>query len=74
MTEDDAKTKWCPMVRISVDADGLEATNRGDPCNEVHCLGSQCMAWQWLNNMGNLLRPSERHENNNGYCGLTGKS
>lgn len=47
MTEDEAKTKWCPMARVD-----STAANRGDqygfqidrdPC----CIGSACMAWRW---------------------------
>lgn len=59
MTEEDAKTKWCPFVRHS--ADGQATFNRGDtdPLNNIagpgvknhdawlcNCIASKCMAWR----------------------------
>lgn len=56
LTEEQAKTKWCPQVRF----DGEDSTfNRGyqseDPLNMrngrtqyiCNCLGSGCMMWRW---------------------------
>jgi hypothetical protein len=49
MTEDEAKTKWCPNVRVNV---GTHQTgNRlGAMANGVDsrlaCIGSACMAWR----------------------------
>jgi hypothetical protein len=50
MTEDDAKTKWCPMARVAY-PDGpdsypsinrlVDVANPG-PCR---CIGSDCMMW-----------------------------
>jgi hypothetical protein len=34
MTEDEAKTKWCPKIE-----------HRG----WGKCIGSGCMAWRWIN-------------------------
>lgn len=53
MTEDEAKTKWCPFARQSVTID-----NRGSPLNGFSanrfnddkasmCIASACMAWSW---------------------------
>ncbi len=75
MTEDEAKTKWCPHVRMA---------EHGD-----FCLGSDCMAWRvkvigcehcgGLGTVGNVGRPCSRC-NGTGegmfsidYCGLAGK-
>lgn len=62
MTEDEAKTKWCPFARV------LENGSLGNGNNRVQektgsevrapiasfCLGSTCMAWrtrhQWMDN------------------------
>ncbi len=60
MTEDEAKTKWCPFVR-SGDGDRTNGVNRivAEPNGEWNaCIGSKCMAWQ------------ETNMRNAGYCGL----
>jgi len=50
MTEDEAKTKWCPMSRVQ---SGDVAYNRyaGTPPDvfptNSRCLGSACMMWRW---------------------------
>jgi hypothetical protein len=48
MTEQEAKTKWCPMVRHVGPKAPLDST----PPDAVHnngayCKGSQCMMWRW---------------------------
>lgn len=53
MTEDEAKTKWCPHA-IASHTDprgraGFERPELGLPADTfTHaCLGSDCMAWRW---------------------------
>jgi hypothetical protein len=64
MTEDNAKTKWCPMAK-----------DKGPPLHdlynpyEVMCIGSECMVWRWE-------KPNELLGDGlsmYGYCGLAGK-
>lgn len=60
MTEEEAKTKWCPMARES----GAESSvfwnkplawlnrylgmSEDDARDKAHlCIGSACMAWRW---------------------------
>ena len=54
MTEDEAKTKWCPEVRTGLVsgmavnrhvADGPHSPN--GVYHETRCIGSSCMAWRW---------------------------
>ena len=64
MTEDEAKTKWCPFVRLVFLSQADPATyvgNRfewtdlelGDELDGQRmsglCIGSECMAWRWTN-------------------------
>ena len=58
MTEAEAKTKWCPFVRIA-----------GVRHPAAQCIASACMAWRWTMTpeeaKGNVNGPR-------GYCGLAG--
>ena len=70
MTAKDARTKWCPFVRIMSGAGLIETTiNRIGSEAHPHCIVSDCMAWRWSYNpeeaQGNVNGPS-------GYCGLAG--
>ncbi len=64
MTEEEAKSKWCPHARVASSPVTLRypdghihsvmsppvSVNRGGAgaADEVRCLGSGCMAWRWL--------------------------
>jgi hypothetical protein len=72
MTEDEAKTKWCPMIRnipLRVGENYRGVTTRDNTANyERNCIASACMMWQQADraedpeNFGSYL-PA-------GYCGL----
>lgn len=53
MTEEEAKTKWCPFNRITPgNADYHACNNRGEVASRdatlsVNCIGSACTAWRW---------------------------
>lgn len=50
MTEDEAKTKWCPFARVGSENTGLGSINRdmqvGAKLSQAECVGSACMAWR----------------------------
>lgn len=59
MTEDEAKTKWCPYSVVSrpiLDTTrtwggyhpriGAESSNRGCDPEETRCIAAACMAWR----------------------------
>ncbi len=58
VTDLDAKTKWCPFVRISTGSHIIVA-NRNKP--ETQCKGTGCMAW--------VAVGTYQHEQT-GRCGL----
>jgi hypothetical protein len=86
LTEEEAKTKWCPFVRL----EGNESphgrdwmTNRGEYAQPTSprdalstCIGSACMAWRWKKRFG---PDPDKPENitelppTEGYCGLAGR-
>lgn len=70
MTENEAKTKWCPFVRIAV----LDGANRGSVSDHdmplAKCIGAACMAWRWAV----TPRQAAHGAPAGGYCGLAGKS
>jgi hypothetical protein len=66
MTEEEAKTKWCPPTAASsIDGD----THAGD------CIGSRCMAWRWLHKAGKDENDQPNYYAGpwQGYCGLAGR-
>jgi hypothetical protein len=70
MTENEAKTKWCPMVRHVQFFNDIE-DNRGlfeprdNPLANA-CIGSLCMMWRWT-----FTR--EEASNGHGHCGLASR-
>jgi hypothetical protein len=85
MTEEEAKMKWCPNVRLV--ADPQLYTNRGrtpEKAAAFMCLASECMAWRWTWTTDSLFVSFEGippepvfrkydKEHLHGYCGLAGK-
>ena len=74
MTEDEAKTKWCPMARF-LDGDDIGGANRwrvtthdGLAHKECLCIGSDCMMWREVERVNK--QSSDLYTV--GYCGLGG--
>lgn len=75
LTEEEAKTKWCPEVRTGLNA-GM-AVNRhvadapgaiDGVYDETRCRGSACMAWRWHNDGLSDYPPDTK-----GFCGKAGR-
>jgi hypothetical protein len=71
MTEEEAKTKWCPMFRCAGDGGNADA----DGGRRTKCIGTRCMMWRWQYDTVadgpdgvdyKLVRTTQ------GYCGLAG--
>lgn len=67
MTEEQARTKWCPFARYkSINGEGINrwATDEVQLNPEpARCIASDCMAWWWI------IAPS-RNIKGTGCCGL----
>lgn len=79
MTEDEARTKWCPFTRhaYSVGNLGVTSVNRGNflEPNECRCIASECMAWRWHHMFAYPLNPDDTSSptitpDTKGFCGL----
>jgi len=75
MTEDEAKTKWCPYA-IYPFAGGMSA-NRGFDSHssedKVKCIGSACMAWRIGLSLTISGDNQEIGTKPHGFCGLAGR-
>jgi hypothetical protein len=75
MTEDEAKTKWCPQARDSETAGNRSAALPSDI--RFPCIGSACMAWRWkfvafYDEAGTEPRSADNKCGRIGFCGLAG--
>lgn len=86
MTEQEARTKWCPMSRVSLTKGevGYNRVDGGIPSEYATCIGSDCMMWEWAEEeyifSGGKVDDSyeevpgglwrKKKEIRHGYCGL----
>lgn len=69
MTEEEAKTKWCPQIKLTSAQqynDVVYGDNRDGGGSNVNCIASDCMMWKI--DEGGFMRDGEFIE---GKCGLT---
>lgn len=74
MTEEEAKTKWCPFARPVAWGGGNRGHVSGADIEDAQCIGSACMAWRWTS-VGMQYEHAGHggRERGNGHCGLAGK-
>lgn len=78
-TEDEARTKWCPMNRCG-DINLGGTSNRPD--GETSCIASGCMMWRKKDQIGIGPNGEKRDRDmdgrtrwvDRGYCGLAGSA
>lgn len=60
MTEEDAKTKWCPFIRSGYGVNLPRSTHK--------CIGSDCAMWDWRE--GGYHTDGMPHKKTDGDCQL----
>jgi len=88
VTEDEAKTKWCPFARVYSSAENRPnpGPNADTEAGWPPCIGSACMAWRWgepyaIDEQGRVYHHDRKEDRetgplttvDTGYCGLAGK-
>lgn len=77
MTEEQAKTKWCPMVRTPVfengQNQGLSANDPNYTYSTCLCIASDCMMWRITKEGHSITTGAYKDVPSEGYCGLAGK-
>ena len=80
MNEQEAKTKWCPMVRTDDGAYNRQSERGGEfgvgIGNWNKCVASDCMMWVpviTVKNVSNQTGALQLAEEDGGYCGLSRK-
>lgn len=76
MTEEQAKKRWCPMVRFQIGPinssvwQGVAYTNRAEELKSTTCLciASDCMMWVETDRVP--IEPELTHYEPAGHCGL----
>jgi len=70
MTEDEAKEKWCPHVRLVVGEPTLGACNENRPSHTgYNCIASGCMMWNW-DRIYSHSRGKYCNSDSHGACGI----
>lgn len=90
MTEEEAKTKWCPEARVAMiqhrgrvsvssnrDISLFVPTNSFDPNTDItKCIASACMCWRWdvRKRLTNVGMVDIPKDEWTGHCGLAGRT
>jgi len=72
VTEQEARQKWCPFVRVDGDNRMINMKTAGFDEEHMyhHCIGSDCMAWRPFAYSHVKGGGSFDHH---GYCGIAGR-
>ncbi len=79
LTEEEAKKRWCPHVRVSNGPDGSwnRLTNSVTDHVSYDCIASECMAWRKRESAEFIIkadaefkRSGARLQGTEGFCGL----
>lgn len=75
LTEDQARTKWCPHVReLMDDAASANRDYKGGLGNiAARCIASECMQWRWRDDEQRRANRDAYGIKSAGFCGLAGK-
>lgn len=75
MTEEEAKTKWCPfthsayLIKLDAEETLVSSSDRSLPsASATRCIASACMAWRWHYSS----RGEKPDRPPGGHCGLAG--
>lgn len=73
VTEAQAKTKWCPFVRIEGDNRMMNTKTSGfdEEHTFQHCIGANCMAWRSFSY--SHVKGGDHGVEHHGFCGLAGR-
>ena len=82
LTEEEAKMKWCPMIRAGYGCNRESENDR----EGFHCISSGCMMWRWSDpatkfevdvpayeTKGDPIGHDIPFPSRRGYCGLGGR-
>jgi hypothetical protein len=83
-TEEEAKTRWCPLARANSsrdEAQGVSINRNGNKADiDCFCIASACMAWRKVDQIGIGPNGEKRDRDmdgrtrwvDRGYCGAFG--
>ena len=76
-TEEQARQKWCPHARDSVEGAGSFNRIRGEASSTCLCLGSGCVMWEFIDELNsdgeipfNGSRNRPKLKDRRGDCGF----
>ena len=79
MTEEQAKTKWCPMRRLT-EIGAVRINNTEPGTFTLNCIGSDCAMWRWHGYGTDKITVTMHGDGSQttnpppqGHCGLAGK-